>query len=192
MKQVKNKAVGQLRIIGGQWRGRKLAVLDAEGLRPTADRIRETLFNWLRPYLAGTVCLDVFAGTGALALEALSQGARLAVAVEQNKQAAKHLQSLNALAGEQLQVITSNSLIWLAQPAFQQFNLVFLDPPFSALHLVNQAAVLLEQQAWLAPEALIYVETAKGTRVELPATWQLLKHKQAGEVEFSLYQAGLS
>ena len=120
-----------VRIIAGQWRGRKLQVANISGLRPTGDRIRETLFNWLEPEIGGARCLDLFTGSGALALEALSRGAAVVIAVDSHKDAVGSLRELQKLlSAEGLQLIHSDAQSWLAAHREEQFDIVFLDPPF--------------------------------------------------------------
>ncbi|WP_127959229.1 16S rRNA (guanine(966)-N(2))-methyltransferase [Serratia microhaemolytica] len=186
LKLASTGAVGQIRIIGGQWRGRKLSVINSQGLRPTTDRIRETLFNWLAPVIAGARCLDCFAGSGSLALEALSRYAEYATLLEAERSVAaqleKNVQQLQANA----QVIHTNALNWLAQPG-QPFDVVFLDPPFRQ-GLLAESVALLEQQGWLASSAWIYVETeAEGVTPHVPVDWQLHREKIAGQVAYRLY-----
>ena len=175
-----------LRIIGGRWRGRKLRFPAEEALRPTPDRVRETLFNWLGPGIAGARCLDLFAGSGALGLEALSRGAARVLFVEQGAAAARDLKAtLDEWGGTEGEVRRADALALLAGPA-EAFEVVFLDPPFAST-LLAEAAPRLVQGGWLAPGALIYVEAAARTGLPpLPATWQLLKAKQAGEVGYHL------
>lgn len=188
-KKLKPSVAGQVRVIGGEWRGRKLPVPDAEGLRPTPDRIRETLFNWLQFSIAGKTCLDAFAGSGALTLEALSRGATEVTAIERDFKVAKQLAAvLTPLAGERLKLINADALSWLAQEPTKTFDLVFLDPPFDQ-PLLEPACQLLEARGWLAEGALIYIEQAKQqtNRLVLPANWVLDKDKRVGEVRFSLY-----
>ena len=196
-KKTKPAATGQVRVIGGEWRGRKLPVPEAEGLRPTPDRIRETLFNWLQFVIAGKNCLDAFTGSGALAVEALSRGAAKVTAIERDIKVAKQLSTLlTPLAGERLKLVNADALQWLGnrlesslenQPA-TPFEVVFLDPPFGQ-SLLEPACQLLEEKGWLAEDAYIYVEQAKQQTglVTLPANWVLHKDKQVGEVHFSLY-----
>ncbi len=196
-KKTKPAATGQVRVIGGEWRGRKLPVPEAEGLRPTPDRIRETLFNWLQFVIAGKTCLDAFTGSGALAVEALSRGAAQVTAIERDTKVAKQLSALlTPLAGERLKLVNADALQWLenslensleGQPA-TPFDLVFLDPPFGQ-PLLEPACRLLEEKGWLAEGAYIYVEQAKQQTglVTLPANWVLHKDKQVGDVRFSLY-----
>lgn len=187
-KPQKQAPQGQVRIIGGEWRGRKLPVPEAEGLRPTSDRVRETLFNWLQFELPGRRCLDAFAGSGALTAEALSRGASLVTAIEQEPRVARQLRAiLTPLAGSRLQLINASSLQWLQQTPPTAYDLVFLDPPFQ-LELLETVARLLESGGWLAEGALIYVERSRQAAAPgLPGNWRLQKDKQAGEVQFSLY-----
>lgn len=188
--QVQN-AKGEVRIIAGRWRGRKLPVLNANGLRPTGDRMKETLFNWLMHHILDSRCLDCFAGSGSLGFEALSRQARQVTFLELDKTVAnqlkKNLQTL-PLEGQQAEVINQNSLDFLRQaPNEPTFDLVFLDPPFH-FGLAEQAIALLDEHRWLVPEALIYVETEKGKALSVPADWQLLKEKTTGQVCCRLYQ----
>src|SRR5690554_6013205 len=188
-KKTKQATSGQVRVIGGEWRGRKLAVPDAEGLRPTPDRVRETLFNWLQFSIVGKTCLDAFTGSGALAVEALSRGAVEVTAIERDIKVTKQLSKLlSPLAGERLKLINADALSWLEQQPAQPFEVVFLDPPFG-LPLLEPACQLLEEKGWLVENALIYVEQAKQQAglVHLPANWILQKDKQVGDVHFSLY-----
>ncbi len=181
-------ARAQLRIIGGQWRGRKLSFPALDGLRPTGDRIRETLFNWLAPRLPGARCLDLFAGSGALGLEALSRGASTTVMLEKDRQAAQQLRdNLKLLGSEQARIVTEDSLKWLERgntdPAF---DVVFVDPPFQ--HNLWQATIdALEQNAWLTPDAAIYIESGRDTPYQTPTHWQLHRDKSAGQVTYRLY-----
>ena len=177
----------QLRIIGGTWRGRKLRFPAGSAIRPTPDRVRETLFNWLGRAVSGAACLDLFAGSGALGLEALSRGATHVTFIERDTAAAREL----ALLLEQWQaahaeVLRADALRYLAGGA-RPLDIVFLDPPFAS-GLLGEAAALLEERGWLAPGALVYVErSAREHLPPLPATWQPLKAKQAGEVGYHLF-----
>jgi 16S rRNA (guanine966-N2)-methyltransferase len=177
---------GQLRIIGGQWRGRKLAFPAVADLRPSADRVRETLFNWLQAEIPGARCLDLFAGSGALGLEALSRGATEVVMVEQNARAAdqicQHLQTLHCDSG---QVLQTDAFQYLAGPA-TPFDVVFLDPPYR-LDCLAQCCQLLEQGGWLKPKAFIYLEDlSRRPAPALPDQWELLRSKKAGEIGYYL------
>jgi 16S rRNA (guanine966-N2)-methyltransferase len=180
--------VSQLRIIGGKWRSRKLQFKGTEGLRPTTDRIRETLFNWLSPYIYDAQCLDVFSGSGALGLESLSRGANSVIFLEKNKLAAQSIkQNLSLLQADQGHVFHADSLDWLGLTNGQTFDIVFLDPPFHK-GLVSPCCQLLEKNGWLSENALVYVEMEAGeTIMPLPASWHLLKEKQGGQVQFKLY-----
>ena len=180
---------GFVRIISGQWRGRRLPVLDAAGLRPTTDRVKETLFNWLMQETAGRTVLDCFSGSGSLALEALSRQAEFATLLELDKTAVRQLQQhLLTLNCQRAEVIQTNALQYLQQPAKRAYDLVFLDPPFRQ-QLLLPAAQLLEQQGWLAADALIYLECEKELSLaSLPPHWRLYKESIAGQLAYRLYQ----
>ena len=175
-----------LRIIGGSWRGRRLRFPPSAQIRPTPDRVRETLFNWLAGRVPGARCLDLFAGSGALGLEALSRGAASVVFVDQDAAATRELRARlaewGATGGE---VERTDALRYLTGPP-TPFDVVFLDPPFGS-DLLAPAARLLEEHGWLSPKALIYVENAaRHAPVPLPGTWEPMKAKQAGEVGYHL------
>ncbi|WP_202410375.1 16S rRNA (guanine(966)-N(2))-methyltransferase RsmD [Pseudomaricurvus sp. HS19] len=176
-----------LRIIGGEWRGRKLQFSAAEGLRPTGDRVRETLFNWLMPSLHGARCLDLFAGSGALGLEALSRGAAHVTFLDNHAPSARqieaHLQLLGCDRGRALQ---ADTLQWLQQTPAEACDIVFVDPPFQ-LDLWPSCLQQLETGGWLGDEALIYVETPRAYPLSAPTGWEQLREKQAGEVCFRLF-----
>ena len=177
---------GKIRIIGGAWRGRKLPVADRPGLRPTPDRVRETLFNWLAAALPGSRCLDLFAGTGALGFEALSRGARCAVMVEQDRQLARRLQSTRTdLDAGGAEIVHAEALAWLARPR-APFDIVFLDPPFHQDY-VKKTCALLVNRGHLAPSAYVYTETARGDPSPAPGLKEV-KRARAGQVEYRLYQ----
>ncbi|GGI81997.1 16S rRNA (guanine(966)-N(2))-methyltransferase RsmD [Shewanella gelidii] len=180
---------GQVRIIGGQWRSRRLPIHDLEGLRPTTDRVRETLFNWLAPDIAGARVLDCFAGTGALSLEALSRYAGHATILELQASAAKQLSTnLATLQCDNAKVIKGDALQFLAAPCSVGFDIIFVDPPFNK-DLAEPCLQQLTANGWLNPHALIYVETESNWDCNaVPPNWQLLKEKKAGQVCFRLYQ----
>ena len=181
------KASGRIRIIGGQLRNSRLDVPDLPGLRPTAERVRETLFNWLAPIITGVRCLDLCAGTGALGIEALSRGASSVQFVEREMRAAQALRdNLSRLKATGGQVSTADALGFL-QGSPQPFGLVFLDPPF-ALDLWTPLAQRLEDGAWLTPNAWIYVESPKTVVPVVPATWAGHREGAAGEVRYALYR----
>tara|TARA_B110000211_G_scaffold89657_2_gene104776 strand:- start:19377 stop:19967 length:591 start_codon:yes stop_codon:yes gene_type:complete len=187
----KNAKTGHIRIIAGQYRGRKLPVLIADGLRPTTDRVKETVFNWLMPYIQDANCLDCFAGSGGLGFEAMSRGAKSLTLVELNKAAAQQLKNNKALLKiDNIEVIQQSALDFL-QANQQKFSLVFIDPPFRK-GLAQQAAELLVTNG-LDYNALIYVEMEADTNAQvMPSHWQLLKEKVAGQVVYRLYQNSVS
>ena len=181
-----------LRIIGGAWRGRRFRFpAGAAEIRPTPDRVRETLFNWLGPRVVGARCLDLFAGSGALGLEALSRGAASVVFVERDAVAARELQArLAEWNAKDAEVMRGDALGFLNGVGLS-FDVVFLDPPFDA-NLLPVAAKRLEEQGWLAPDALIYIESpGRSDLPSLPLSWQQAKAKRAGEVGYHLYQRGV-
>ena len=176
-----------LRIIGGRWRGRKLRFPASADIRPTPDRVRETLFNWLAAVPRGAACLDLFAGSGALGLEALSRGAGDVTFVEQDAAAASELSArLTEWQAENARVVRADALLYLTGTA-RPFDIVFLDPPFDS-PLLERTATLLQSQPWLQTGALIYVECrARAGLPSLPPTWRLLREKRAGEVGYHLF-----
>lgn len=179
-----------LRIIGGQWRGRKLAFIPAEGLRPTTDRVRETLFNWLAPDLHDARCLDLFCGSGALGLEALSRGAAHCDFVDTNArnlaQLDGHLRALDAADRGACHGAGAAPFLAAAEGAW---DVVFLDPPFN-LGLAGPACEALARRGLLAPDARIYLETGTGEPPPaIPDDWQLHRDKVAGGVRYQLYHA---
>ena len=180
----------RIRIIGGEWRSRQIEFYDIPGLRPTPNRIRETLFNWLRHDLPGRRCLDLYAGSGALGFEAASRGARTVVQVEQDRQACRglHENAVKLKAG-QIRVVQSDVFRFLAENNAEPFDIIFLDPPFG-LNLAAQTCQWLEDKGWLTTNAKIYVEAESGNRFleNMPYNWHLLKNKTAGEVAFHLFQ----
>ncbi|XUA19447.1 16S rRNA (guanine(966)-N(2))-methyltransferase [Citrobacter sp. OP27] len=189
MKKPNHSGSGQIRIIGGQWRGRKLPVPDSPGLRPTTDRVRETLFNWLAPHMVDARCLDCFAGSGALGLEALSRYAASATLLEMDRHVAQQLQkNLATLNASHAKVVNTNSLTFLAQPGTPH-DVVFIDPPFRK-GLLDETLNLLETNGWLADAALIYVESEVENGLPLvPSHWDLYREKVAGQVAYRLYQS---
>lgn len=182
---------GHLRIIAGEWRSRRLAVPAGDGLRPTPDRVRETVFNWLAPYIEGAHVLDAFTGSGALYLEALSRGATQAVALDSNPAAIANLRhNLEVLRCPRGQVIQSDALRYLQGEVKQQFDLVFLDPPFHQDLLANTCS-LLEARGWLRDNAWIYTESeAAPSSLQMPGNWRLHREKKTGQVHYALWQRG--
>lgn len=178
-------APGRVRIIGGRWRGSKLDVPDAAGLRPTADRVRETLFNWLQPHLHGAACLDLFAGSGALGFEAASRGAGSCVLVERDPGLATALRGhATRLGATQVDTVTADALAWLAAPPTRRFDIVFIDPPFAAgLH----DAVFERLHPWLAPDAWIYIEAPREAALAIPHDWQPHRDGSTRDVRYALH-----
>lgn len=177
---------GQVRIIAGQWRGRRLPVLLSQDLRPTGDRVRETLFNWLQFEWEGSVWLDAFAGSGALGLEALSRGAERVVMLEQKRQVAQqlrgHLHTLNTTAA---QVIETDTWQWLAVAPVTPFDGIFLDPPFRE-QAIEELSQLILTRGWLKPRGWLYVEQPKSRELTL-AGWCNHRLQQMGDVQFGLW-----
>lgn len=191
MSTSKKRPGGSVRIIGGELRSRKISFPDAAGLRPSADRVRETLFNWLQMEIPAARVLDLFAGSGALGFEAASRGASSVVMVEKAKVAANALRdNRDALATTAVQIIEADALIWLRRDAGKQrFDLVFLDPPFDA-NQHYEAAYTLAESGCLAPGALVYIESAEPLdEAVLPSNWTGRKIKRAGAVHSTLLQA---
>jgi 16S rRNA (guanine966-N2)-methyltransferase len=187
-KKISAQTPPSVRIIAGKWRSRQLKFTATIGLRPTGSRIRETLFNWLTPYLEGAACLDLFAGSGALCFEALSRGAKNCTALENNPAAISHLTINKALLeASDLAVVATDTPSFLnANTENRQFDVVFLDPPFDQ-KLHTEIAQQLNEGNWLAKNALIYCELPAGQPYSMPANWQLLKDKTAGRVRFCLF-----
>lgn len=180
-------AAGSVRIIGGRWRGTRLQVPAKPGLRPTSDRVRETLFNWLMPVLPGARVLDLFAGSGALGLEAVSRGAGSARLVEADLQLAQALEAASARldATAQVRVHRGDALAWLRSTEESGFDVAFVDPPFDA---DLWAAVLERLPARMAAEAWLYVESPAGHAPALPAEWALHRESGTREVRYALYR----
>jgi len=178
----------RLRIIGGEWRGRKLSFPALPGLRPTPDRVRETLFNWLREILPGARCLDLFAGSGALGLEALSRGAEEVVMVDHNPAVVARLKEhCRQLKAANARVVQAEARVFL-QGTPQPFDIIFLDPPFNG-ELLAPCMAELAARHWLTPTARLYIETDRHSPLPpLPADWAILRHKQAGQVGYYLLQ----
>lgn len=179
-------ARNQLRIIGGRWRGRRLTFPDQAGLRPTPDRVRETLFNWLAPVMPGARCLDAFSGSGALGFEAASRGAGEVVMLECASTVARQLRAnVRLLDCPAIAIHETDSLRWLSA-AGRPFDVVFLDPPYDD-GLLAPSMALLQSRGWVGPGSHIYLEAARrGGFPELPAGWELIRDKSAGQVEYGL------
>jgi|SRR5215831_10880041 len=175
-----------LRIIGGKWRGRKVEFPPIAAIRPTPDRVRETIFNWLQTEIEGAHCLDLFAGSGALGLEALSRGAEHVVFVDSDPEVKRHLQqTLKKLDAANAEVYVGNA-VNISIDHKTSFDVVFLDPPYNQ-DILAQVASRLESQKWLAPQAFIYLECrARESLPQLPANWRVIRSKSAGQVGYHL------
>jgi 16S rRNA (guanine966-N2)-methyltransferase len=182
VKRNAGRVQGSVRIIAGEWRGRRIAIPDGTSVRPTPDRVRETVFNWLRDSLAGSRCLDLYAGTGVLGLEALSRGAAEAWLVEQNAALIAALQATAAKLGAAPKIVRRDALAFLREPPGARFDVVFLDPPYS-----EPLAPLLESlPRWLAPQASVYVERPRSAGLPSVPGAEWLKRSYAGAVEYGL------
>jgi 16S rRNA (guanine966-N2)-methyltransferase len=180
---------GSVRIIGGRWRGTRLPVPDRPGLRPTSDRVRETLFNWLQPHLADARVLDLFAGSGALGLEALSRGAASAQLVEADARLATGLQEVGMRlgSGERLRVHAGDALAWLRAAPEASWDIAFVDPPFDA---GLWDAVLAVLPTRMAAQAWIYLESPAALAPVLPGEWALHRENRTRDVRYALYRRG--
>ena len=179
---------GGVKIIGGQLRGRKLRVIPKKGIRPSSSRTRETLFNWLQPNIQGSICLDLFAGSGCLGLEALSRGASKCVMIEKNKRVINHLAENIEKLSSSTELIHDDALNYLSskEPS-KTFDIVFLDPPFDST-IYESTMCALELNHWLSHNALIYVEARSDSLMfQIPDNWSLFREQVAGNVRYMLY-----
>lgn len=177
---------GQLRIVGGKWRGRKIEFAPEPGVRPTSDRIRETLFNWLQTRIVGARCLDLFSGSGALGFEALSRGAAEVVMIDHSRVVAQQLlRNATLLDADSVEIEQCRAARYLHRTS-QPFDIVFLDPPFQ-MNVLETLCAQLETGGWLAPGSAIYIERAKESPApQLPDNWRMHREKVAGEVCYGL------
>ena len=175
----------RLRIVGGLWRSRVVRFPDAAGLRPTPDRVRETLFNWLGQRLTGLACVDLFAGSGALGFEARSRGAQRVVLVERDRRVCEQLRrSAEELGGgEGIEVVNADALAWLETPG-ERYDVAFVDPPYASGLAVTALAAL---EPRLKPGARVYVEAPTALAAPSPG-WTRLREGSAGAVKFALYE----
>lgn len=184
----RNTLSNSLRIIAGKWRGRKLQFPDSEGLRPTSDRVRETLFNWLSPAIHDASCLDLFCGSGALSLEALSRGASEALLIDASTRVCEQLRSnLKLLKCNSAKVLTKDTIKWLKEPNSEEkpFDIVFVDPPFNR-NLAAFCCELLDSQGLVKQGSYIYIETESALSLQLPSSWHIHRQKKAGQVAYYL------
>ena len=181
---------GKLRIISGKWRRRTLPVPPVEGLRPTPDRVRETLFNWLAADVEGARCLDLYAGSGALGFEAASRGASRVVLVERDARAVESMRAqARALGAREIEVVQADVPTWIERGG-EPFDIVFLDPPYASGDL-GAVCKRLDEHGWLSSEALVYLETGSlPDPLPLPAGWRVLRRQRAGRVRYHLAAAG--
>jgi len=179
------KSQSFVRIIGGKFRGKQLLVADADGLRPTGSRIRETLFNWLAPEIAEARVVDLFAGSGALGFEALSRGARHVSLCELNSNVAKQLSAnIKAIGSDNCSLIQGDAIGNLAKIE-APVHIIFIDPPF-AIETVDQLLIDVETSGILAEDAAIYIEQPKHREIKIPENWLIRRHKFAGDVQYLL------
>lgn len=177
--------MSKIRIIAGKWRGRKLDVINSPGLRPTPDRVRETLFNWLQQEIVGARCLDLFAGTGALAFEALSRGAAEVFMIESNPKIIETLkQHAETLKSEGHTIQLADATSWLKQ-GINEFDIIFLDPPFREGY-IEQCCETISEESLLRPKGLVYIESEKD--LALPDGWEIRKQTKAGNVQSMLVE----
>ena len=180
--------LSKIKIIGGKWKGTNLTFYDEPELRPTGNRIKETLFNWLQPNIQGSICLDLFAGSGCLGLEALSRGASNCVMVEKNKRVINHLAENIEKLSSSTELIHDDALNYLSSKELSKtFDIVFLDPPFDST-IYESTMRALELNHWLSHDALIYIETrADSSMFQIPDNWSLFREQVAGNVRYMLY-----
>lgn len=183
---------GRIRIIAGKWRSRQIRFPQHPALRPTSNRIRETVFNWLQHRIEAAYCLDLFSGTGIFGLESLSRGAASVLMVERDRQLADNIiVQAETLGARGCEVVCGDSLSWLRQRVTtpsEMYDIVFIDPPF-ADNLESDTCQLLESSGVLKNDALIYLESVKDRKMDqLPPGWRILKSKSAGSVQYLLLQ----
>ena len=180
----------QVRIIGGSWRGRRIEFQAEPGLRPTPDRVRETLFNWLQPRLPGSRCLDLFCGSGALAIEALSRGAACATLVDLSAKVLRDVRhNLERLGTSAAELVAADAVAWIGTVRDRRYDIVFIDPPFGG-GTAQRCLRLVAGSALLAPGARVYLECGVAeTAPGLPPGWLLHREKFAGQVAYRLYLA---
>tara|TARA_B110000196_G_scaffold276314_1_gene254210 strand:+ start:90 stop:635 length:546 start_codon:yes stop_codon:yes gene_type:complete len=178
-------AISKIRIIAGKWRGRKLDVINLPALRPTPDRVRETLFNWLQEDIVGACCLDLFAGTGVLGFEALSRGAGAVFMIESNPKIVESLKHHAEMLGSKSHTIKlADAMSWVRQ-SINKFDIIFLDPPFGKGYL-EPCLEAISEEMLLKPKGLVYVESEK--KLVLPSDWKITKETKISNVESMLVE----
>lgn len=183
--------MSQIRIIGGEFKGRRLQVLDEKDLRPTSDRIRENLFNWLQFSIRGKRCLDLFSGTGALGFEAMSRGAAHTTFIEKNRMVFTQIQQNIALLNLETKVSCNNqdAVHFLSKNKFEApYDIIFLDPPFNSNLMQRVLDVLPSCDGLVHAETLLYVETDKAQQPVIETDWKLFKSNVVGQVFYALYE----
>lgn len=177
-----------VRIIGGDWRGRRLQVADVPGLRPTPDRARETLFNWLQPWVTAADCLDLFAGSGVLGMEAASRGAASVLMIEKNHRAVQVLkQSIEQLQATQVKLLPGGAMTLIEDFKVNSFDLAFVDPPFDS-NLGGPVLERLDKIACIRRGGFIYLESPASKTLSPPQGWSLWREQQMGEVSMQLFR----
>ncbi|WMC20219.1 MAG: 16S rRNA (guanine(966)-N(2))-methyltransferase RsmD [Enterobacteriaceae bacterium PSpyr] len=173
-------------IIGGKWKNYKLYVYNDYNLRPTIHIIKKKLFNWINPILKNSKCLDCFAGSGSLGIEALSRYSKLVIFIEKNFKLFKRLKKNLTLFKYNKYIINSNVIKWLKKKSLIRFNIVFLDPPFYK-NLLNKTIYLLEKNKYLSTKTIIYIESEKNYIIKIPKNWYIKKFKIIGNILIRLY-----
>ena len=189
----KSRKSNSVRIISGDWRGRRLTVADVPGLRPSGDRSRETLFNWLQPWIAGAECAELFAGTGALGFEAVSRGASSVLMIEKHPKAQAQLeQSIEQLQAIQVNLHKGGAMSMLETFKPDSFDIVFVDPPFNS-NLGGLVVQRLDSTACIRRGGFIYLETSasENTEVATPKDWSVWRDQQIGEVRMQVFRRNI-
>ncbi|BFI91059.1 16S rRNA (guanine(966)-N(2))-methyltransferase RsmD [Enterobacterales bacterium endosymbiont of Anomoneura mori] len=183
--KIKKKKIGKIKIIGGKWKNRKLFITNNYILRPSISLIKKILFNWLNPYIQNSKCIDCFAGSGSLGLEALSRNAKSVFFLENNINIFKQLKKNLNLFNYYNNVIYIDVFKWLNFKKMKYFNIIFLDPPFGK-NLINKIIFLLEKKKYLSNKTLIYIETEKKNIINFPNNWYIKKKKTVGNISIYL------
>ncbi|BAP58478.1 16S rRNA (guanine(966)-N(2))-methyltransferase RsmD [Candidatus Tachikawaea gelatinosa] len=187
------KKFGKIRIIGGKWKNKKISVINNQELRPTSNRMRETLFNWLMPYIDKAFCLDCYAGTGALGLEAISRNAQHVTFLELQEKIFKILiENIKEIKAEKYIIANkTDTIYWLSNKSNYRYDIIFIDPPFLK-NLLKKTIDFLEKNHWLSDKAIIYIESKKEKINEynfnIPKNWLLQHKKSMGNVTCFLYE----